>query len=319
MKEDGNFKRYVVRSFEDYLEVIKEVQGNESEIWYRGQSNANYQLIPSAMRKMVEVQDQFGREIKPREVGEFNNRGHIVTFIDVNAMLEEFKKEASKYLRIEPKNDFEWMFLAQHYGIPTKLLDWSTDPLVALFFAMPEEGEIDIDIDIDKAIEEFDNYGYSELGAAVFAMNPIYFNSKTAEYKYKDENQLYEPVDVSENYEFFKEFIHPTEEKSFYLPHCILGTDIDRRICRQSGNFTVHGINVWPLEQYDPIRSKMYKIFIPYTYINEIREKLNIMNINKDSIYGDSDLDLISKKISNSEKDKFNKFIQELIEKYSKI
>ena len=63
----------------------------------------------------------------------------------------------------------------------------------------------------------------------------------------------------------------------------------------------------------------MYKIFIPYTYINEIREKLNIMNINKDSIYGDSDLDLISKKISNSEKDKFNKFIQELIEKYSKI
>ena len=59
---------------------------------------------------------------------------------------------------------------------------------MALFFAMPEEGEKDIDIDIDKAIEEFDNYGYSELGAAVFAMNPIYFNSKTAEYKYKDEN-----------------------------------------------------------------------------------------------------------------------------------
>lgn len=61
---------------------------------------------------MVEVRDQFGREIEPRLVSEFNNRGHGVTFIDVNAMLEEFKREAAKYLRVVPKNDFEWMFLA---------------------------------------------------------------------------------------------------------------------------------------------------------------------------------------------------------------
>lgn len=189
---------------------------------------------------------------------------------------------------------------------------------MALFFAMPEEGERNYDIDIDEAVEEFNNYGYSKSGAAVFAMNPIYFNSMTVAYKYTDENVLYEPVGESENYEYFKGYIHPTEENSFYLPHCILGTDIDRRIYRQSGNFTIHGINVWPLEQYDPIRSRVYKIFIPYTYINEIRGNLNIMNINKESIYGDSDLDIISKDISNSEKSKFNKFVEDLIGKYSK-
>lgn len=85
------------------------------------------------MRKMVEFQDQFGRKIQPKQVSDYNNKGNIVSYINVNAMLTEFKNEATKYLRVKPKNDFEWMFLAQYYGVPTKLLDWSTDPLVALF------------------------------------------------------------------------------------------------------------------------------------------------------------------------------------------
>lgn len=319
MREDKNFKRYVVRNFNEFLKVIKEIRSKENKIWYRGQPNASYMLLPSAMRKMIEFQDQFGQEIQPKEVSNFNNRGHLVSYINVNAMLKEFKNEATKYLRVKPKNDFEWMFLAQHYGIPTKLLDWSTDPLVALFFAMPEvESESD-DTDIEIAIKEFENSGYSNQGAAVFAINPIEFNTNTANYIYKDKNRLYEPVDVSENYDFYNSFIYPTDEKYFILPLCILGTAIDKRICRQSGNFTIHGINVWPLDQSELLRSMMYKIFIPYACISEIKEILDALNINKSSIYcGDSDLDFISKEISDSEKNKFNKFIEELIQKYSK-
>ncbi len=49
--------------------------------------------------------------------------------------LRSWRLLAGRFANPLPRNDLEWLVLAQHYGIATPLLDWSKNPLIALFFA----------------------------------------------------------------------------------------------------------------------------------------------------------------------------------------
>lgn len=92
---------------------------------FRGHSDASWLLRPSVGRE--------NHTSKSREKYE-------------KSLFDIFKREAHGYISNTPDNDWEWLSLAQHHGLPTRLIDWTHNPLVALYFAVDANPECDAEI-----------------------------------------------------------------------------------------------------------------------------------------------------------------------------
>jgi len=115
----------------DKLHKIIQTHDQDTTV-YRGVKKSTYELVP--------------------KVGRSNFIWNHKSVKDAEKyMLTLFKQRAIPFLTFSPRNDWEWLALAQHYGLPTRLLDWSRNPLVAAYFAVNEKTETDSAIYVLKS------------------------------------------------------------------------------------------------------------------------------------------------------------------------
>ena len=128
---------FEIANFQEYLDTVRN-ELPKGRIYFRGQSklvSAGYELKPSIGRyKKLESLTLFERDQREREVlGVFTN--HLLT-----------------YVHHLPRNDWESLAIAQHHGLPTRFMDWTTNPLVALYFAARETEADENDRPLNSAV-----------------------------------------------------------------------------------------------------------------------------------------------------------------------
>ncbi len=236
-----------VNSMIEFLTLAAELQAaGERPLWYRG---CPYAPLPSLLRHPTKKTIQ---EVMDLE----------------RALLARFKQLWVPFQTRTLESDFEYAFMMQHFGVPTRLLDWTESPLVGLYFA---------------CIEATDDENAGD--AVVWAVDPVAWNRSVR----PTVNRVLMPDDVA--VKGYRPANPDWEATMDALPVAMYGTHNSARIVAQKGTFFVFGQGI------DDLRSAYVKsafadglvkrISIPKAQVRSVQESLHAMGITHATVFPD--------------------------------
>ena len=246
------------RSFTDFVALVEKYRSSsEDELWYRGCGKADYKLVPSLYRHKTET------TIEKVAVLE-------------QSLIDRFRQRSIPLLTRPLGDEWDTLFFMQHYRIPTRLLDWTENPFIALHFAV-----------MSAHFNPTTRGLRFKDSAAVWLMNPAIWNRQALSHQSYDGGVLVPDDDPLKGYKPQKTF---TGMNNF--PVALYGAHNSPRIVAQRGVFVIFGQNMSPMESlYSSERhfqkNSLIKIIISKELLPDMRKAILEHGVTESVVYPD--------------------------------
>lgn len=234
-----NENEMTIQDWNQFIEAITEISlPTNTKMWYRGHADSSWKLHPLVQR------DPY-------------NKPGTEQYLTTDFYIEVMRRKSDI-----PKNLASRLALMQHYGLPTRLLDWSESPLIALYFATSNWKK------------------FPKTDAAIWVLNPSRLNELHGFKRY-----LY-PMD----YNTISDLIHGAfyeEEKSNSFIACC-GVENDLRLYVQQANFTIHSAK-YPMETDSHANEFLKKLIIPSKLKPILCMQLELLGFRERTVFPDMD------------------------------